>query len=184
MSCTDKISVQYSGPTVGLRMTTKTGRATPNTWFQSYTCTQSQMPVVGKHDCLRIAVADFVKHQPAVFTLGRFGHLVDDPAVDPVLHTNHVCATRPDTVHSRGSPLSHNLRLWSSGSLRAVVLRSNPNSMASSKEVTGVGESRRPSMIWTGVVLPRFTNSKALSEIECPMCGMIPHRDYQKQLCS
>ena len=140
------------------------------------------MPIVGEHDRLRIAIADFVKHQPAVFTLGRLGHLRDDPAVDPVLQTNHVCAKRPDTVHSRGSPLSHNLRLWSSGRRLAVVLRSNPRSIASSKEVTGVGESRRPSMIWTGVVLPRFTNSKALSEMECPIHGMIPHRDYKKQL--
>ena len=151
MRCPDKISVQFAGTTVSLRMTAETGRATKDGWLQPHTCTQSQMTIVGKHHRLRILVADFVEHQPAVFALGRLGHLRDDPAVDPVLYTNHVCATRPDTVHSRGSPLSHNLRLWSSGSLRAVALRSRPRSIASSREVTGVGEPRRPSMIWTGV---------------------------------
>ena len=48
------------------------------------------MPIVREHSRLRLLVADFVEHPPAVFALGRLGHLRDDPAVDPVLYTNHV----------------------------------------------------------------------------------------------
>ena len=128
------------------------------------------MPEVCEYHRLRIVIADFVKHQPTIFTLCRFGHLADDPAVDAILQTNHVCAKRPDTVHSLGLPLSHKRRLCSSGSLLAVVLRSRPNSIASSKEVTGVGESRSPSIIWTGVDLAWETKLNALSEI----VGSIP----------